>query len=186
MRVISGIARGSKIETIDSLKTRPTLDRVKEALFNILQKNIKESIVLDLFAGSGALGIESLSRGAKKAYFCDNNIDAIKVIKRNLEKTRLIDNAEVFFGDYTKLLNKIKEKIDIIFIDPPYKSDLGVKALKELINKELINENSIIVIETDEIDRDIKELNDVRGVTIIDERKYGRANLIFVKKRGNI
>lgn len=186
MRVISGIARGSKIETIDSLKTRPTLDRVKEALFNILQNDIKDSIVLDLFAGSGALGIESLSRGAKKAYFCDNNIDAIKVIKRNLEKTRLIDNAEVFFGDYTKLLNKIKEKIDIIFIDPPYKSDLGVKALKELINKELINENSIIVIETDEIDRDIKELNDVRGVTIIDERKYGRANLIFVKKRGNI
>ena len=186
MRVISGIARGSKIETIDSLRTRPTLDRVKEALFNILQNDIKESIVLDLFAGSGALGIESLSRGAKKAYFCDNNIDAIKVIKRNLEKTRLIDNAEVFFGDYTKLLNKIKEKIDIIFIDPPYKSDLGVKALKELINKELINENSIIVIETDEIDRDIKELNDVRGVTIIDERKYGRANLIFVKKRGNI
>ena len=186
MRVISGIARGSKIETIDSLKTRPTLDRVKEALFNILQNDIRESIVLDLFAGSGALGIESLSRGAKKVYFCDNNIDAIKVIKRNLEKTRLIDNAEVFFGDYTKLLNKIKEKIDIIFIDPPYKSDLGVKALKELINKELINENSIIVIETDEIDRDIKELNDVRGVTIIDERKYGRANLIFVKKRGNI
>ena len=186
MRVISGIARGSKIETIDSLKTRPTLDRVKEALFNILQNDIKDSIVLDLFAGSGALGIESLSRGAKKAYFCDNNIDAIKVIKRNLEKTRLIDNAEVFFGDYTKLLNKIKEKIDIIFIDPPYKSDLGVKALKELINKELINENSIIVIETDEIDRDIKELNDVRGVTIIDERKNGRANLIFVKKRGNI
>ena len=186
MRVISGIARGSKIETIDSLRTRPTLDRVKEALFNILQNDIRESIVLDLFAGSGALGIESLSRGAKKAYFCDNNIDAIKVIKRNLEKTRLIDNAEVFFGDYTKLLNKIKEKIDIIFIDPPYKSDLGVKALKELINKELINENSIIVIETDEIDRDIKELNDVRGVTIIDERKYGRANLIFVKKRGNI
>ena len=186
MRVISGIARGSKIETIDSLKTRPTLDRVKEALFNILQNDIKDSIVLDLFAGSGALGIESLSRGAKKVYFCDTNIDAIKVIKRNLEKTRLIDNAEVFFGDYTKLLNKIKEKIDIIFIDPPYKSDLGVKALKELINKELINENSIIVIETDEIDRDIKELNDVRGVTIIDERKYGRANLIFVKKRGNI
>ena len=183
MRVISGIARGSKIETIDSLKTRPTLDRVKEALFNILQNDIKDSIVLDLFAGSGALGIESLSRGAKKAYFCDNNIDAIKVIKRNLEKTRLIDNAEVFFGDYTKLLNKIKEKIDIIFIDPPYKSDLGVKALKELINKELINENSIIVIETDEIDRDIKELNDVRGVTIIDERKYGRAHLIFLKKK---
>ena len=186
MRVISGIARGSKIETIESEKTRPTLDRVKEALFNILQNNIKGRIVIDLFAGSGALGIEALSRGAKKAYFCDNNCDAIKVIKRNLEKTRLIDNAEVFFGDYTKLLNKIKEKIDIIFIDPPYKSDLGVKALKELINKELINENSIIVIETDEIDRDIKELNDVRGVTIIDERKYGRANLIFVKKRGNI
>lgn len=186
MRVISGIARGSKIETIESLKTRPTLDRVKEALFNILQNNIKESTVLDLFAGSGAIGIEALSRGAKRAYFCDNNISAINVIKKNLEKTRLMNKAKVFYGDYKKILDEIEEKIDIIFIDPPYKSDLSIEALKELIDKNLINEDSLIIIETDEIDRDIKELNDVRGVIVIDKRKYGRANLIFVKKRGKI
>ena len=91
MRVISGIARGTKIKSIDSMSTRPTLDRVKEALFNILQNYIKNAIVLDLFAGSGALGIEALSRGAKRAYFCDINKEAIKIIKENLEKTRLIE-----------------------------------------------------------------------------------------------
>ena len=87
MRVISGKAKGSKLSSIESLSTRPTLDRVKESLFNIIQDKINDSIVLDLFAGSGALGIEAISRGAKKAYFCDNNYDAIKMIKRNLEKT---------------------------------------------------------------------------------------------------
>ena len=90
MRVISGLARGTKLKTIDEMTTRPTLDRVKESLFNILQNQIKNSVVLDLFAGSGALGIEALSRGAAKAYFCDTNRDAINVIKENLNKTRLI------------------------------------------------------------------------------------------------
>ena len=89
MRVITGIARGTKLKTIETMLTRPTMDRVKESLFNILQDKIKDSIVLDLFAGSGALGIEALSRGAKKAYFCDKNSEAIKVIKENLNKTKL-------------------------------------------------------------------------------------------------
>ena len=91
MRVISGRARGTKLKTIESMSTRPTLDRVKESLFNILQKDITEKNVLDLFAGSGALGIEALSRGANKAYFSDSNPEAVKVIKENLTKTRLID-----------------------------------------------------------------------------------------------
>lgn len=183
MRVISGLARGTKLKTIDEMTTRPTLDRVKESLFNILQNQIKNSVVLDLFAGSGALGIEALSRGAAKAYFCDTNRDAINVIKENLNKTRLISKAEVLNVDYKKALNNINESFDLIFLDPPYKLDIAVDALKSIINNNLLKSEGIIVIETDEIDRDINELYNLSEIDIIDKRKYGRANLIFLKRK---
>ena len=183
MRVISGLARGTKLKTIDEMTTRPTLDRVKESLFNILQKQIKNSVVLDLFAGSGAVGIEALSRGAAKAYFCDTNRDAINVIKENLNKTRLISKAEVLNVDYKKALNNINESFDLIFLDPPYKLDIAVDALKSIINNNLLKSEGIIVIETDEIDRDINELYNLSEIDIIDKRKYGRANLIFLKRK---
>ena len=185
MRVISGLARGTKLKTIEEMTTRPTLDRVKESLFNILQERVKNSVVLDLFAGSGALGIEALSRGAKKAYFCDTNYDAIKVIKENLTKTRLISNATITNGDYIKALNKIHECCDLIFLDPPYKLDLAVKAVREILSKKLLADKGLIVIETDELDREIQELNEIKIINIIDQRKYGRANLIFIEERGN-
>lgn len=183
MRVISGLARGTKLKTIDEMTTRPTLDRVKESLFNILQNQIKNSVVLDLFAGSGALGIEALSRGAAKAYFCDTNRDAINVIKENLNKTRLISKAEVLNVDYKKALNNINESFDLIFLDPPYKLDIAVDALKSIMNNNLLKSEGIIVIETDEIDRDINELYNLSEIDIIDKRKYGRANLIFLKRK---
>ena len=185
MRVSSGIARGTKISSIESLATRPTLDRVKESLFNILQNDIKNKVVLDLFAGSGALGIEALSRGAQKAYFCDNSKEAIKVLKQNLEKTKLIKSAIIINKDYKLALKEIKEKIDIIFLDPPYKLDFAVKSIKELLELNLISAESLIIVETDEIERDTKEINEIEELEIIDKRKYGRANLIFIKKRGN-
>ena len=181
MRVISGIARGTKIKSIDSMSTRPTLDRVKEALFNILQNYIKNAIVLDLFAGSGALGIETLSRGAKRAYFCDINKEAIKIIKENLEKTRLIEKSVIYNEDYIIAIKKIKEPLSIVFLDPPYKLDLAVKSIKELQKNKLLTNNSIIIIETDELNRDIEELQKIENLEIIDNRKYGRANLIFIK-----
>lgn len=181
MRVISGVSRGTKLKTIESNTTRPTLDRVKESLFNILQNDLKDAIVLDLFAGSGALGIEALSRGAKKAYFCDKNIEAVKVIKENLVKTRLLDKAIVFYDDYANAIKKIKEKISIVFLDPPYKLDLAVSAINELIKQNLITKDSLIIIETDEINRDIEEVQKIEKIEIIDKRKYGRANLIFIK-----
>ena len=181
MRVISGIARGTKIKSIDSMSTRPTLDRVKEALFNILQNYIKNAIVLDLFAGSGALGIEALSRGAKRAYFCDINKEAIKIIKENLKKTRLIGKSVIYNEDYIIAIKKIKEPLSIVFLDPPYKLDLAVKSIKELQKNKLLTNNSIIIIETDELNRDIEELQKIENLEIIDNRKYGRANLIFIK-----
>ncbi len=126
-------------------------------------------------------GIETLSRGAKKAYFCDKNIEAIKVIKKNLEKTKLIDSAIISCDDYKKLLKNINEKIDIIFIDPPYKDDLAVNAIHLIVENNIMNVDGIIVIETDEIDRDTKELEGINEIKIVDQRKYGRANLIFIK-----
>ena len=185
MRVISGKSRGTKIDTIDENTTRPTLDRVKESLFNIIQGKIQGSVVLDLFAGSGALGIEALSRGAKEAFFCDVNRSATEVIKKNLIKTHLEENAKVFNCDYKKFIEKTKgkTKFDIVFIDPPYKMDLAVKACDELIKGNLVDKNGIIIIETDEFARDNEEIekNLSEKVTIVDKRKYGRANLIFLE-----
>ncbi len=182
MRVISGSARGTKISSIESELTRPTLDRVKESLFNILQTRIKDSVVLDLFAGSGALGIEALSRGAKKAYFCDKNSQAINMIKQNLEKTRFIEKSVVINKDYKKCLSNIDEKLDIIFIDPPYKDNLSIDSIKIIIEKGILNKDGIMIIETDEICRDKRGLENLKNIQIIDERKYGRVNLIFIKE----
>lgn len=185
MRVISGVARGTKIDSIESISTRPTLDRVKESLFNILQNKIKGKVVLDLFAGSGALGIEALSRGAEKAYFCDNNVAAIKILNQNLNKTKLISKSIVINKDYKIALKDIKEVVDIVFLDPPYKLDFAVNAIVKMMEFDLINNETLIIIETDEVERDIGEIEKVQEIEIIDKRKYGRANLIFVKKRGS-
>ena len=191
MRVISGRARGTKLKTIESMSTRPTLDRVKESLFNILQKDITEKNVLDLFAGSGALGIEALSRGANKAYFSDSNPEAVKVIKENLTKTRLIDYSKVYNMSYEKAITKMSNenvKIDIVFIDPPYRLEIAANSIKLIIQNDLLNENAIIVVETDEKERDIKEILELKNlnkelqkIEITDLRKYGRASLIFLR-----
>lgn len=128
-------------------------------------------------------GIEALSRGARKAYFCDKNLDAVNIIKKNLEKTKLINSASIVCDDYQKLLNKINEKIDIIFIDPPYKDDIAVEAVRLIVANNIMCEDGIIVIETDEAGRDTKELEKINNLQIVDQRKYGRANLIFIRRR---
>ena len=186
MRVISGSARGTKLNTIESKQTRPTLDRVKESLFNIIKNEKQEATVLYLFSGSGAIGIEFLSRGAKKAYLCDKSKEAIKMINKNLEKTRLTKLATVMNKDYKKCLEelkKINEKIDIAFIDPPYEADLAVDAVKKLIDLNLLNEQSSIIIETDQEQRE-KEKLEALGIMLSDCRKYGRVSLLFLNRKG--
>ncbi len=186
MRVISGTARGTKLNSIESLSTRPTLDRVKESLFNIVSERIDGSIVLDLFAGSGAIGIEFLSRGCKSAYFCDKSKEAIKFVKANLEKTRLEENAIVINQDYTEALRNFKKsniKFDIIYLDPPYDLNLSKNAIKIILEEKLLNSDGIIIIETDDKDRDINNLEGM-NVNVYDTRKYGRAHLIFLVERG--
>lgn len=184
MRVISGTARGTKLNSIENLSTRPTLDRVKEALFSIIQTHLQGSNILDLFAGSGALGIECLSRGAKHCTFCDKSYQSIKMLKQNLQKTKFEDKATILVEDYKKCVQTIKEnKFDIIFIDPPYKLDIAVKSIKLILEYEIFAKDGIIILETDEEERELKELEDIK-LEVYDVRKYGRVKLIFLRERG--
>ena len=149
MRIISGTARGTKLYTLEGKITRPTLDRVKESLFNIIQNDITNSIFLDLFSGSGAIGLEAASRGAKKVILCDKSKDAIKIINKNIEKTHLNEKVELYNLDYELLLKtKIKENLYIVYIDPPYNSDFAIKSIKYIVENKLVDENSNIIIET--------------------------------------
>ena len=183
MRIISGTARGTKLYTLEGQTTRPTLDRVKESLFNIIQNEIPNSIFLDLFSGSGAIGLEAVSRGARKAILCDKSKDAIQIIKKNIEKTHLSEKVELYNLDYEVLLkNKVKEKLDIVYIDPPYDSDFVIKSIKHIIEQKMIDENSVIIIETDDEQRILKDLENLE-IEVTDIRKYGRAALIFLKIR---
>lgn len=185
MRVISGTAKGTKLSSIESLETRPTLDRVKESLFNIIQNKIEDSTVLDLFAGSGAIGIECISRGCKRAYFCEKSHEAVRMIRQNLKKTNFEDKSEIFEKDYKKCLELLANnnvKIDIIYIDPPYKQDLAGSAVEQIILLDLLKKDGIIIVETDEKERDLKEIEKLE-VKVYDLRKYGRAHLIFLSRK---
>lgn len=184
MRVISGTARGTKLNSIESLSTRPTLDRVKEALFNIIQTHLQESNVLDLFAGSGSLGIECLSRGAKHCTFCDKSYETIKMLKQNLQRTRFEAESTILVDDYKKCLRLLqKNKFDIIFIDPPYKIDIAVNSIKLILEHDILAKDGIIILETDEEEREMKELENI-NLEVYDVRKYGRVSLIFLRERG--
>ena len=183
MRVIRGTARGTKLNSIEEITTRPTLDRVKESLFNIVQNNIEDATVLDLFSGSGSIGIEFLSRGCKKAYMCDISCKAINMIYQNLEKTKLQKNAIVINKDYKKcLIDLSNQKVvfDIIYIDPPYKDNIAVNSVEMILSLKLLNNEGFIIVETDELEREMENLKKL-DIQIYDCRKYGRANLIFLK-----
>ena len=183
MRIISGRARGTKLYTLEGDSTRPTLDRVKESIFNIIQSDIKDSIFLDLFAGSGAIGLEAASRGAKKAILCDKSKEAMQIIKKNILKTHLENVVETYLLDFRALLNdKLNEKLDIVYIDPPYKSDFAIQAVNIILENNLITKDSLILIETDrkeEVEEKLKKVN----LRIVDERKYGRAEIFFLKMK---
>ncbi len=183
MRIISGNARGTKLYTLEGNNTRPTLDRVKEALFNKINFQLEEAIVLDLFAGSGALGLEALSRGAKIAYFGENSHQAAKVIEKNIYKTKMQDKAKLIIKDYKKVLEEVKQiKFDIIFLDPPYETNYDIETIELVLKDNLLKDNGFIVLETDSNEKEnkIKTLN----IKIDDTRKYGRVKLLFLSRKG--
>lgn len=174
MRVISGKYKGRILEGFDIKGTRPTMDRVKESMFASIQIYLKDSICLDLFAGSGSLGIEALSNGAKKCYFVDNNKIAIEKIKKN---TLGIENKEIIQKDCFKALLEFKNKVkfDLILLDPPYHDNLLNQILEKIVEYNLLNENGIIVCELEN-----ETLN--TNLTLIKEKKYGSKQVkIFTK-----
>ncbi|NLB62452.1 MAG: 16S rRNA (guanine(966)-N(2))-methyltransferase RsmD [Clostridiales bacterium] len=150
MRIIAGIAKGQTLQTLEGNATRPTLDRVKETLFGIIQFDLIEKNVLDLFAGSGSLGFEALSRGAKFATFIDNNAKCTAIIKNNAEKLKLTEKCACFQADYKQALSQLSSRnfrFDMVFLDPPYKSDLATDAIQTLIDFNMLNQDAIIVVE---------------------------------------
>ena len=147
MRVITGSARGRILKELQGMETRPTTGKVKESIFSIIQFDIEGRRILDLFAGTGQLGIEALSRGAKQCVFIDQRNDAVKLIRENLEVCGLSDRAIVRSGDAMSYL-KSGEKFDIIFLDPPYASGLLVKALEDIAAFDICREHGIIVAES--------------------------------------
>ena len=144
MRVITGSARGRRLKELEGMETRPTTDRVKEGLFSALQCDIEGRKVLDLFAGTGQLGIECLSRGAASAVFVDRRADAVKLIRENLKVTELTDRARVVSGDSMEFLKSLREKFDLIFLDPPYQSGQLSAALKKISEIDILSGSGII------------------------------------------
>ena len=147
MRVITGSARGRRLRELEGMETRPTTDRVKEGMFIALQFDIEGRRVLDLFAGTGQLGIECLSRGAESAVFVDRRADAVKLIRENLKVTELTDRAQVVAGDSMEYLSRLREKFDIIFLDPPYEAELLEPAIAHIARFDILNPHGIIVAE---------------------------------------
>ena len=146
MRVITGTARGRKLMTLSGDDVRPTTDMVKESVFSIIQFQVQGRMFLDMFAGSGQMGIEALSRGAKGACFVDMRRDAVGIIKKNLESTNLSDNAQVYLSDSVGFVQSSALKFDVAFVDPPYNKGLAKKALEVL--PRVMNKGGVIVCET--------------------------------------
>jgi len=148
MRIVSGKYRGKVLKEFDLDSTRPTTDRVKESIFNLIQFDVLEADVLDLFAGTGALGVEAISRGANKVVFVDSNIKAINIIKENLKG---VDGDYLVLNeDFKTFLKTNKTKFDIVLLDPPYKTNFGIEAIEMLIINNVLKEGAIIIFETSE------------------------------------
>ena len=147
MRVITGSARGRRLGELEGMETRPTTDRVKEGLFNIIQFDIEGRKVLDLFAGTGQLGIECLSRGAASAVFVDRRADAVKLIRENLKVTDLTDKARVVVGDSVEYLKGVREKFDLILLDPPYAAGLLEPVITHIARFDILSPHGIIIAE---------------------------------------
>lgn len=172
MRIISGKHRGMKLAEFEGAEIRPTADRVKESLFNILYPYISGARALDLFCGSGNLGIECLSRGAQSVHFNDISAESVAVLKKNLARLKE-ENFTVTNLDFSVCLSRVNG-FDLIFIDPPYKSDAGIRALELIVQNAVLNSGGIAVYE-----RDIPFAGEVAGLKKFDERKYGKTYLTF-------
>ena len=180
MRVIAGTARSLRLKTPEGMDTRPTTDRIKETLFNMLQPYLADAVFLDLFSGSGGIGIEALSRGARHAYFVENNRNAVGYITENLQFTRFTDRATVLRQDVLSALPGIREKeVDVIFMDPPYQSAFEQPVMQMLRTLPYVTENTLIVTEA-ALDTDFSYVKEL-GFTVEKEKRYKTNKHVFCR-----
>lgn len=180
LRVISGSARNLKLVTPEGLDTRPTTDRIKETLFNMLQCDVPGSVVADFFSGSGSIGIESLSRGAKRAYFIDNSKEANACITANIKHTHFEDKSTVFCQDAIRAAMQIHEAhVDIIFMDPPYNKGLEAELLSVLKGMSYVDSETLFIIEAS-IETSFDYLDSL-GYDLVKEKKYKTNKHMFIR-----
>lgn len=184
MRVIAGSARRMQLKTLDGLDTRPTTDRIKETLFNMITPYLYDCVFLDLFAGSGGIGIEALSRGAAEAVFVEKNQKAMQYIKDNLSYTKLNHKAMTISSDVMTALYRLEgeKKFDYIFMDPPYNQLLEKSVLEYLINSELLAEEGVIIVEAAK-ETKFDYLEDM-GYSMIKEKVYKTNKHVFIEPAG--
>ena len=174
MRIIAGKYRGSKLNTLEGLKTRPTLDKTRESIFNIINTRVIDSVALDLFAGSGAFGIEAISRGASKVYLNDIHNQAIKLIKENVNSLKdLTSDVSITNKDYLTFLKENKEVFDIVFLDPPYSMKVIGEIIKVLIDNKMISSTGVFIAET--LKEDV--INIEYEFSKVKEYVYGKSKL---------
>lgn len=180
MRIISGTRRGRKLMEFEGMSIRPTTDRVRESIFNLIQGYIFDSRVLDLFGGSGALSFESLSRGAESAVIVDVDQKSIKVIKENAERLRFLDEVMILNKSAEDYLKSATEKFHIVFLDPPYNKGFIKPVIESIVEKNILEDDGIIVLESDHID----EHGEFDGLSIVKQKRYGRT-FVTIYQRGD-
>lgn len=175
MRIVAGKYRGRTLLEFSGDDIRPTADRVRESLFNIIQNKTPNSVFLDLYSGTGAMGIEALSRYAKSVTFNDLSKNSLALLRKNLEKLKVDDEFEISNCDAVRFLSQTTKKFDIIFIDPPYKSEQKKDSLPYCAN--VLSDDGIIIFEDES-----EWTGSIEGLTVYDKRKYGRVHLTFFRK----
>ncbi len=178
MRIITGKFKGRKLFEVKSDSTRSTTDRAKEAMFSIIADNYNDLVVADFFSGSGSLNLEALSRGACHAYFFEKNHEALKVIRANIKALKLGEVTTIYEGDFRNNIARISQKVDILFLDPPYFQNLVSESLSLAKEYDIFNENAIIVCEVDR-----NEAINYHGYELLKEKCYGRVKLLFLRRK---
>lgn len=179
MRVISGSRRGRKLISFEGNSIRPTADRVKESIFNLIQDFVVDADVLDLFGGSGALSIEALSRGARHAVIVDKDKSSISVIGKNLESTGFLEQTEVLSTTAEDFLKTCRSQFDIIFLDPPYNKNFIIPILNSVSQTGILSQNGIAVLESDLGD----DHGEIAGLDILKQKKYGRTYITIYRRK---
>jgi len=182
MRIVAGEKKGFKLKTLKGLEVRPTLEQVKESIFNMIASEIGGAVVADLFCGSGNLGLEALSRGADKCFFVDSSRDALKVVRENLQSLNFADKAELMRLQLPKALINLKDlkNVDVIFADPPYGTPLASETLKTLATNGLLAQDCLLIVEHS---GKMRIGFDERKYSLLRERKFGQSEVLILRSK---